>query len=134
MTLELPPDGAHGMAAHVTGEEPERLEEDEAKRYPARPAALRAEEHQPAAPLLDHAAIRTMIAGIMLALFLSALEQTIVAPALPAIGRSLGQLATCPGWSLPISWQRRRRHRSSASSPTSTAGARFCCCPSASYS
>jgi AhpD family alkylhydroperoxidase len=32
MTLELPPDGAHGMAAHVTGEEPERLEEDAAKR------------------------------------------------------------------------------------------------------
>jgi hypothetical protein len=50
MTLELPPDGAHGMAAHVTGKKPERLEEDAAKPYPARPAALRAEEHQPAAP------------------------------------------------------------------------------------
>jgi len=48
MTLELPPDGAHGMAAHVTGEEPERLEEDAAKRYPARPAALRAEEERKA--------------------------------------------------------------------------------------
>jgi EmrB/QacA subfamily drug resistance transporter len=45
--------------------------------------------HGGAAPL-DHAAIRTIIAGIMLAMFLSALEQTIVAPALPAIGRSLG--------------------------------------------
>src|SRR3984957_19476074 len=44
---------------------------------------------QPAAPL-DHAAVRTIVAGIMLAMFLSALEQTIVAPALPAIGRSLG--------------------------------------------
>ena len=42
-----------------------------------------------AAPL-DHAAIRAIVAGIMLAMFLSALEQTIVAPALPAIGKSLG--------------------------------------------
>jgi len=43
-------------------------------------------------PPLDHAAIHTIIAGIMLAMFLSALEQTIVAPALPAIGKSLGDL------------------------------------------
>src|SRR6266566_7898116 len=40
--------------------------------------------------LVDHAAVRAIVAGIMLAMFLSALEQTIVAPALPAIGRSLG--------------------------------------------
>jgi EmrB/QacA subfamily drug resistance transporter len=46
---------------------------------------------KPAAPL-DHATIRTIIAGIMLAMFLSALEQTIVAPALPAIGRSLADI------------------------------------------
>ena len=39
---------------------------------------------------VDHAAVRAIVAGIMLAMFLSALEQTIVAPALPAIGRSLG--------------------------------------------
>ena len=39
---------------------------------------------------LDHATVRTIVAGIMLAMFLSALEQTIVAPALPAIGKSLG--------------------------------------------
>ena len=38
----------------------------------------------------DHAAARAIIFGIMLAMFLSALEQTIVAPALPAIGKSLG--------------------------------------------
>jgi len=43
-------------------------------------------------PPLDHAAIRTIIAGIMLAMFLSALEQTIVAPALPAIGNSLADI------------------------------------------
>ena len=42
----------------------------------------------PPAPL-DHAAIRAIMVGILLAMFLSALEQTIVAPALPTIGRSL---------------------------------------------
>src|SRR5207253_5293593 len=41
---------------------------------------------------LDHAVIRPIIAGIMLAMFLSALEQTIVAPALPTIGRSLADM------------------------------------------
>src|SRR5579872_5638780 len=46
----------------------------------------------PVAPALDHATIRTIMAGLMLAMFLSALEQTIVAPALPAIGRSLAAL------------------------------------------
>jgi EmrB/QacA subfamily drug resistance transporter len=44
----------------------------------------------PATVPMDHAAVRAIVAGIMLAMFLSALEQTIVAPALPAIGRSLG--------------------------------------------
>src|SRR5262245_10107168 len=39
---------------------------------------------------LDDAAIRSIVLGIMLAMFLSALEQTIVAPALPTIGRRLG--------------------------------------------
>src|ERR1700722_15477329 len=39
---------------------------------------------------LDRATIHAIVAGIMLAMFLSALEQTIVAPALPAIGASLG--------------------------------------------
>ncbi len=37
-------------------------------------------------PPLDHAAIRAIVVGIMLAAFLSALEQTIVAPALPTMG------------------------------------------------
>ena len=46
---------------------------------------------QDAAPL-DHAAIRAIMLGIMLAMFLSALEQTIVAPALPTIGRTLGDV------------------------------------------
>jgi len=55
----------------------------------ARPGSAAA-QHPPAAPPLDHATVRTIVAGIMLAMFLSALEQTIVAPALPAIGKSLG--------------------------------------------
>jgi EmrB/QacA subfamily drug resistance transporter len=38
------------------------------------------------------AAARSIIIGIMLAMFLSALEQTIVAPALPTIGRSLADV------------------------------------------
>ncbi len=41
---------------------------------------------------LDHAAVRSIIAGIMLAMFLSALEQTIIAPALPTIGARLGDV------------------------------------------
>jgi EmrB/QacA subfamily drug resistance transporter len=45
-----------------------------------------------AAAPLDHATVRAIVAGIMLAMFLSALEQTIVAPALPAIGKSLGNV------------------------------------------
>jgi EmrB/QacA subfamily drug resistance transporter len=45
----------------------------------------------PAAPL-DHALVRRIIVGILLAMFLSALEQTIVAPALPTIGRVLSDV------------------------------------------
>ncbi len=41
---------------------------------------------------LEFAAIRTIIIGILLAMFLSALEQGIVAPALPTIGRLLGDV------------------------------------------
>ena len=45
-----------------------------------------------APPRVEHAAARAIIIGIMLAMFLSALEQTIVAPALPTIGRSLSDV------------------------------------------
>src|ERR1700748_3044640 len=44
-----------------------------------------------AAPM-DHAAVRAIVLGMMLAMFLSALEQTIVAQALPTIGRSLADV------------------------------------------
>jgi EmrB/QacA subfamily drug resistance transporter len=53
-------------------------------------AASELSRASPATVPMDHAAVRAIVAGIMLAMFLSALEQTIVAPALPAIGRSLG--------------------------------------------
>ncbi|HZQ11414.1 MAG TPA: MDR family MFS transporter [Pseudolabrys sp.] len=45
-----------------------------------------------AAPL-SHPEIRTIVVGIMLAMFLGALDQTIVATALPTIGRHFGDLA-----------------------------------------
>jgi EmrB/QacA subfamily drug resistance transporter len=54
-------------------------------------AAPPGDHHQAAAPV-DPATVRTIIVGIMLAMFLSALEQTIVAPALPTIGRSLSDV------------------------------------------
>ena len=76
MTREIAPDDAH---TRTRTSAPTRAE------APPSPA----QEHA-APPPLDHATIRAIVAGIMLAMFLSALEQTIVAPALPAIGRSLG--------------------------------------------
>src|SRR5262249_53837352 len=44
---------------------------------------------QASARALDRATALSIIIGIMLAMFLSALEQSIVAPALPTIGRAL---------------------------------------------
>ena len=48
------------------------------------------------APPLDHAAIRSIVIGILLAMLLAALDQTIVATALPTIGRELGDLEHLP--------------------------------------
>ncbi|MBW8726518.1 MAG: MFS transporter [Inquilinus limosus] len=51
--------------------------------------------HSPAvaAPApLDHATVRSIIIGIMLAMLLAALDQTIVATALPTIGQELGDV------------------------------------------
>ncbi|KLK94025.1 MFS transporter [Microvirga vignae] len=47
-------------------------------------------------PALSHAEIRTIIIGIMLAMLLAALDQTIIATALPTIGRELGDLEHLP--------------------------------------
>jgi EmrB/QacA subfamily drug resistance transporter len=45
---------------------------------------------------LTHAEIRTIILGVLLAMFLAALDQTIIATALPTIGRELGDLEHLP--------------------------------------
>jgi EmrB/QacA subfamily drug resistance transporter len=45
---------------------------------------------------LSHAEIRTIIVGVLLAMFLAALDQTIIATALPTIGRELGDLEHLP--------------------------------------
>ena len=42
---------------------------------------------------LSHAEIRTVIIGVMLAMFLAALDQTIVATALPTIGRQFNDVS-----------------------------------------
>jgi EmrB/QacA subfamily drug resistance transporter len=49
-----------------------------------------------APPQLSHTEIRSIIFGIMLAMLLAALDQTIVATALPTIGRELGDLEHLP--------------------------------------
>src|SRR2546421_11413714 len=46
----------------------------------------------PATPILDHAQIRTIMVGVVLAMLLGALDQTIVATALPTIGRELNDV------------------------------------------
>ncbi len=46
----------------------------------------------PIAAAIGHAEIRTILFGVMLAMFLGALDQTIVATALPTIGRELGDV------------------------------------------
>ncbi|MGB8043200.1 MAG: MFS transporter, partial [Pseudolabrys sp.] len=43
-------------------------------------------------PALTHPEIRAIVLGIMLAMFLGALDQTIVATALPTIGRHFGNI------------------------------------------
>ena len=53
----------------------------------------KAHPDKPHAPRpLTHPEIRTIVLGIMLAMFLGALDQTIVATALPTIGRHFGNL------------------------------------------
>jgi len=49
-----------------------------------------------ARPALTEADIRSILIGIVLAMFLAALDQTIVATAMPTIGRELGDVAHLP--------------------------------------
>jgi EmrB/QacA subfamily drug resistance transporter len=90
MTRQISPDEAHSIAPDVVADKsaPTQLHVG-AGDNPGGTAAPTHDHPAPVAPL-DHATIRAIVAGIMLAMFLSALEQTIVAPALPAIGKSLG--------------------------------------------
>src|SRR5271155_2326634 len=94
MPREILSDDARSIAPEIAGDEAGlgRLKEAAAQRSAASTAFARGPHDTAVLPPLDHAAIRTIIAGIMLAMFLSALEQTIVAPALPAIGKSLADL------------------------------------------
>ncbi|RDJ25160.1 MFS transporter [Bosea caraganae] len=52
--------------------------------------------HAHAQPALTEADIRDILIGIVLAMFLAALDQTIVATAMPTIGRELGDVAHLP--------------------------------------
>jgi EmrB/QacA subfamily drug resistance transporter len=81
MNSEIAPQDRPRIVAQTPGEA--RAADGAASGTQAAPDAA---ERAPA----DQAAARAIIFGIMLAMFLSALEQTIVAPALPAIGKSLG--------------------------------------------
>jgi EmrB/QacA subfamily drug resistance transporter len=95
MARDLTPDDSHSIAPDlVDGGRlgPARAEEAASHRSVESAAFARGPNDTAVLPPLDHAAIRTIIAGIMLAMFLSALEQTIVAPALPAIGKSLADV------------------------------------------
>ena len=58
---------------------------------PAHAHAHHGAEHEH--PALSHVEIRTIVVGIMLAMFLGALDQTIVATALPTIGVHFGNLS-----------------------------------------
>jgi EmrB/QacA subfamily drug resistance transporter len=99
MPRQIKPDNAHNIAPDVSAGDAatvpytnEPYTNDAPPPSGASVAFARGPNDKSALPPLDHAAIRTIVAGIMLAMFLSALEQTIVAPALPAIGRSLANL------------------------------------------
>ena len=49
-----------------------------------------------APPRLTHAQIRSIVIGLMIAMLLAALDQTIVATAMPTIGRDLGDAENLP--------------------------------------
>ena len=95
---KVAPDDAHSIAPDlvVADGAPAPANDQAARRQIESAALARGLQDTGALPRLDHAAIHTIIAGITLAMFLSALEQTIVAPALPAIGKSLADFDNLP--------------------------------------
>jgi len=90
----IPADPTLDMTSEISPADARSTAPDRASNAPAlvsvRAATAAPVRHSAAAAPLDHAAARAIVVGIMLAMFLSALEQTIVAPALPAIGKNLG--------------------------------------------
>src|SRR5580658_1733577 len=91
---DISPDDAHSIAPRLAGEASanDHAPEGAAHRPGLSAAFARGAQDTGVLRPLDHAAIRTILVGIMLAMFLAALEQTIVAPALPAVGKSLADL------------------------------------------
>jgi EmrB/QacA subfamily drug resistance transporter len=69
-----------------------KLKSQESKVRSAKTASPKPAAKQPELPRLTHQEIRAIVVGIMLAMFLGALDQTIVATALPTIGRHFGEL------------------------------------------
>jgi EmrB/QacA subfamily drug resistance transporter len=78
---------------------PRRVQVDVILRSDSLPPTFELDLLMDATPATDRTApfspaeVRTIIVGVMLAMFLAALDQTIVAPALPTIGRELGNFA-----------------------------------------
>jgi EmrB/QacA subfamily drug resistance transporter len=95
---KVAPDDAHSIAPDLGVAEgaPAPANDQAARRRIESAASAPRLQDTAALPRLDNAAIHTIIAGITLAMFLSALEQTIVAPALPAIGKSLADFDKLP--------------------------------------
>src|SRR5262245_38242594 len=54
---------------------------------PPKPKAVESARSRPAEKAFSHAEVRAIVVGLMLAMFLAALNQTIVATAMPTIGR-----------------------------------------------
>lgn len=94
MPRRTDPKDAHSIASDIVDGEAVSVRPPQAMAHRSIVSAALARGPQDPAvlPPLDQEAIRTILAGIMLAMFLSALEQTIVAPALPAIGKSLADI------------------------------------------
>ena len=86
MTRQIRPEDAHSIAPDIVADAPATPPPEDAGRSALASAAFaRGPQNAAALPPLDHAAIHTIIAGIMVAMSISALEQTIMAPALRAL-------------------------------------------------
>lgn len=82
---------SHSQPRVMTSAKP-KLKPRPAKQQPESKPRAAKPEALPEPRALTHPEIRTIVLGIMLAMFLGALDQTIVATALPTIGRHFGSL------------------------------------------